>query len=506
MKKNISLTINNVPESRYFDGSMILIILSVLLFGSLSFLLWFTDCYNTQLLKILIIRKGSYLYDSWSNPPVSPLVCVYVFNYTNQDEFSYLDERKLTVKEVGPYCYMEMSNKAYIEFNHNGTVSYNDNRTHQFVPEMSKGNPNDTIFIPNVPFLSALALAKDTNSVKRTLIYTLLANLEPFSKVKVQDALFGYDNPIITIGNALARITKKDVPFEKFGILAKRSGMSKDRITIWTGEDDFELAGQVLNVNGITDMKVWNQDDCNIVSGSDGSRFPLTKVVNKEPVAIFSRDSCRSLPLVFRSKALFQKEIETYRYTLDVNYFNSSSSSCYCTPTSQCLYNGVFDISPCADGAPVLVSQPHFLNGDPELRSNVDGLDPDPEKHDFFLDIHPKYGLTLGTVSRVQINAEVRKANPSLVAQSLPDGLILPIVWMEISSQDMPKKMFDMVYHATFTVYYFEKGLMWTSLALFVIACICFIRRTKDKIQKRVQKPSFFNGGTAMSTMSTSKS
>lgn len=39
-------------------------------------------------------------------------------------------------------------------------------------------------------------------------------------------------------------------------------------------------------------------------------------------------------------------------------------------------------------GAPVMVSFPHFYLGDPRLLETVEGLKPDPEKHDLYLDIH----------------------------------------------------------------------------------------------------------------------
>jgi len=35
-----------------------------------------------------------------------------------------------------------------------------------------------------------------------------------------------------------------------------------------------------------------------------------------------------------------------------------------------------------------MVSFPHFYLGDPRLLEEVEGLKPDPEKHDFYLDVH----------------------------------------------------------------------------------------------------------------------
>lgn len=45
--------------------------------------------------------------------------------------------------------------------------------------------------------------------------------------------------------------------------------------------------------------------------------------------------------------------------------------------------------------APVYLSYPHFLNGDPSLVDAVEGLKPDPEVHSTFFKIQPKLGVTL---------------------------------------------------------------------------------------------------------------
>lgn len=464
---------------------MLLIILSVATFSSLSYYLWFTDVYKEQFQKFLMIKKGSYLYKSWVQPPISPLVCVYAFNYTNVDPFlkGYTDV--LSVEETGPYCYKESTQKVQVQFHGNGTVSYRDNRTHQFVPEMSGGSRNDTLIVPNVPFFAVVALTRNLGILSRMSIMAVLSNAEPFSKVKAEEFFFGHDNTIMSIGNAIAKIVNRPVPYDKFGVLLPRKGVSKDVITVYTGELDPQLTGQVYSVNGVRSMTAWTTAECNMVRGSDGSRFPPANVTAKAPVAIFSRDSCRSLPLVFHSEAKFQQEIPTYRYTVDPDYFKARThkNSCYCTATSDCTRDGVFDMSACTEGgAPILISQPHFLNGDPALTEFLDGLAPSKEKHEFFLDIHSKYGLTLGTVSRIQINVEVKK--DTMILKNVPSGLILPLIWMEISSEDMPEHMFNLMYHATFSVHYLEVLLMWTCLVLVTIATICLIRRTTSYLNQ----------------------
>lgn len=51
--------------------------------------------------------------------------------------------------------------------------------------------------------------------------------------------------------------------------------------------------------------------------------------------------------------------------------------------------DGYLDMSSCSDGAPIAMSQVHFLNGHPSLLRGVEGLAPDPAKHVSYLDIEP---------------------------------------------------------------------------------------------------------------------
>jgi hypothetical protein len=51
------------------------------------------------------IENNTLPYKWWVKPPIRPFLAVYVFNYTNAEEFNKGIETKLRVKEVGPYVY-----------------------------------------------------------------------------------------------------------------------------------------------------------------------------------------------------------------------------------------------------------------------------------------------------------------------------------------------------------------------------------------------------------------
>lgn len=52
---------------------------------------------------ILDQSKGSF--DWWVNPPINPWFKVYIWNYTNWDEYMQNPDIKIKLQEVGPFTY-----------------------------------------------------------------------------------------------------------------------------------------------------------------------------------------------------------------------------------------------------------------------------------------------------------------------------------------------------------------------------------------------------------------
>jgi hypothetical protein len=65
-------------------------------------------------------------------------------------------------------------------------------------------------------------------------------------------------------------------------------------------------------------------------------------------------------------------------------------NKCYCrTPKNYKKCDGIFDLGPCQKGAPLAYSFAHFLHAGSYIRNAVEGLSPDFEKHESFLDVEP---------------------------------------------------------------------------------------------------------------------
>ncbi|XP_050430314.1 scavenger receptor class B member 1-like isoform X2 [Adelges cooleyi] len=456
-----------------------LLILGFILSSFLTIFMWFTDLYTSELFKRLTLANGSLLYESWKEPPVRPLMCVYIFNYTNVNEFMNDEEPKLRVEQIGPYCYRETLYRVNITDHKNGSQTFNEMKIQEFDHLSSNGSDSDIITVPDIPYISAIALTKDENFLVRnavSMIFNHISNF-PFVTVSVHDFCFGYQDQMVSTIATLAQVANKPAPFEKFGLLIKRMGVNPDRLTVSNGQNDINQMGQVMLLNGKSMLHPWKTDECNSVGGSDGMFFPRDKVQREEPIHLFHKDSCRKLPLTFQSKEKIKSGVIGHIYTLSPYAFNNSApeNSCYCTRT-PCMPDGIFDMGPCSTLSPVVISRAHFLYADPTLLDAVDGLNPDPEKHEFLWLVDPILGITMETQMRIQLNIQVR--NPygygSLV--KIPDNTILPFTWLEIKTGKISPKLNSALFHLTFTVQWIQMFLMCLSLAGLLGTSFCLLR------------------------------
>ncbi|XP_014244782.1 scavenger receptor class B member 1-like isoform X2 [Cimex lectularius] len=451
--------------------------------------MWFTDIYVEEIINQMTIREGSDVYEAWRKPPVKPLICVHIFNYTNLPRFSQGLDEKIKLEEVGPYCYRETLEKKNITFNNDGTVTYGDTRKHEFEPSYSKGFQNDTVIVPNLSFISTVAMSRHLSPYLQVGISFTLRNIIRFTNstisVTAHDFLFGYNDRIVKYGSEIARLLQQDVPFDKFGILAQRAAITEETTTVRTGTNDVDRIGVVTEINGQTSLDAWPEEECNKIDGSDGAFFPRRTLNESATIYLFHKDMCRKMPFVYEKEVEFQDGVVAMRFHAAPDVYNTNGT-CYC-PESGCAPDGVFDLSPCAMGAPIMMSFPHFLYGDPSLSEPFEGLHPDPEKHEFYIDIQRLLGFTLGTVSRLQLNIQIHQSTWMPEIKGFPNEIILPVVWLQVSAEKMPPELFNIIYHATFTVKRMQYALMWGTLFATLISAVFLFYYIK-KVQRETKR------------------
>ena len=102
-----------------------------------------------------------------------------------------------------------------------------------------------------------------------------------------------------------------------------------------------------------------------------------------------------------------------------------------------CFESGVYDMGPCKKsakapfGAPLALSAPHFYQADPIFREQVDGMKPNKEQHQFYVDVLPEFGVPLAFRPRFQLNL-VMRANEYIPAiANFPERVVVPFLWIQ---------------------------------------------------------------------------
>jgi len=167
-------------------------------------------------------------------------------------------------------------------------------------------------------------------------------------------------------------------------------------------------------------------------------------------IRVFNRDLCRAIPLEFSEEIKDTNGLTAFRFVPPSNVFASpdqnADNACFCKNPNGCdTPSGVFNVSICQFGSPVMLSWPHFFQADPKLINSIDGLNPDRTKHQFSIDVQPKTGSGLGGRVRSQINIQMSKVEGVKQAEGLRD-LLLPVVWFsddidEVNDEELVAKI-----------------------------------------------------------------
>ncbi|XP_042232850.1 lysosome membrane protein 2-like [Homarus americanus] len=107
---------------------------------------------------------------------------------------------------------------------------------------------------------------------------------------------------------------------------------------------------------------------------------------------------------------------------------------CYCYPDrDHCLGSGMLNLQPCAKGAQVIMSTPHFYMGDKVELAKLEGLHPNKEDHETFLDVEPRTGVTMNAAKKIQINVPLKKYGNLPSFKNVPE-VTFPILWINESA------------------------------------------------------------------------
>lgn len=355
--------------------------------------------------------------------------------------------------------------------------------------------------VPNVPLILSINKV-ESDAVSKLLLKTVISTTSPmpqeFQMKSVKEYLFGYTDSFI---NKIA-FGMTDFKPEKIGILGARRGISTDNLTIYTGEDSLENLGKIYAMNNESKMNIWSTEECNEIVGTDGSQFPPSWLDGERNLEVFIKSICRPFPLKFETEVTVLNGLPAWRYRPIPNVFGSSlvnpDNECYCDssdPKNKCPPSGVFDSEKCA-GVAILMSYPHFFEGDEILLEPFEGLNPNAEEHATFADIHPRMAFPIGGASRLQVNMRVKKLQYGFFAGStfyknLPNELILPVCWFELTAGEISADLMAMIFNTThsantayLTIQYGSIICMFVSFLLTLSTALLYYRNLAGKESK----------------------
>nr|QNL15119.1 sensory neuron membrane protein 3 [Aulacocentrum confusum] len=490
------MAIKEIPSSvrRQRAFSKNCVIMSVIGMTVSSFVLfvvfWCTSIYQNTILSTLTVTTDSAMYELFRRPPIRAVYRIRIFNYTNVEDFESGKSKKLRVEEAGPYIYRETVTRVNQVFHPNGSLSFQEERSF----EWEGGSPDtETIIVPNVPLFATMAFLRDLNFVAQLAITGVLSTFQTktFIPLTAGGFLWGYDDRIFDLAKKFS--WQENLPFDKFGLLAYKTNVSKDVITIHTGANDLRKLAMIERINGATSRHAWNDKKCDAIHGTEGFMFPAGTfdTLYNASVDVYSIDMCRTISLYSQgSGSSFGMPTRTFKPSPHVFTATVDKDYCYCPETipgvkasRKCPPAGIFNGSACNFNMPLLGSFPHYFAGDKSLLKNIEGLNPQAELHESVLELHPRLGVLVGGQTRIQMNVEARRAIGVPYLGNLDDGQILPLIWIEVAVDDIPEPLLGMLKHAVFTANFIEGACQWGSVfgMVFSLCFLAYLLQTEHK-------------------------
>ncbi|KAJ8670662.1 hypothetical protein QAD02_001921 [Eretmocerus hayati] len=452
------------------------------------------------------LEKGSEAYDRWENFPVPVKLKVYLFHVTNPEEVA--NGAKPNVTEVGPYVYDQNLKKRDI-VKINDTLTYHRYYVLTFNAEdSSPRREDDRIVIANLPLMS---IALTTEVVFPIGLKTLNRHIDklfdqPKLFLETTPRQFLFDGITVNCSNSnivcdrikehatkqMKILDNKDI---NFSLINYKNNSHDGLFTINSGETDVSLLGEVLRWNNSSKIDTWGSNGtCNDIYGTDSTIFPPHQT-RKSSIRTFQPDICRSASLDYDSKVEY-REIEGLRFVLGKQMLRSGKSSreneCFCIKKTKgiadedgCLFDGAMELYNC-HGAPIILTFPHLLWADERYAQTVDGLHPDPKKHQTFVDFEPNTGTLLQGSRRVQFNLIYRQIEKIDLTSNLKTTL-MPVVWFDqgaVIREKQMKTLEDRLIFRLRTWGYISWSLIGLGVFIgtvgFILCMVCLVKSRKS--------------------------
>ncbi|XP_023303093.2 sensory neuron membrane protein 1-like, partial [Lucilia cuprina] len=477
----------------------ILILCSILVVVGIVAVIAFPKLMQSMIKKQINLKPNSETRQMWEKFPISIKFSIYVLNVTNHQEVEAGGKPKL--QEVGPFVFDEWKDKYDVEdIEAEDAVEFNMRNTFIFRPDL--GLSGEELIIMPHPLIQIMAISIKRD--KAPMLKMITEGLEeifkpqsafiaaPFMDVfyrgfNVDCSSNNFAASAICLnfhtGNVKGGVQYNETMF-KFSLLAASNHSDAGRFKVSRGIKNNRMLGQVLEFEGDEELNVWPGEECNKLKGTDSTIFaPLMKP--SEGLWTFSPDLCRSLGPQYQKKVIYNG-IPAFRYTMDFgDVKNEPENHCFCKDyPDNCPAKGTMDLSFCNE-TPMIASMPHFLNADPKLLEDVEGLQPDERKHGIYIDFEIISGTPLSIAKRLQFNLDVEPIEELPVMSKLKP-LVMPLFWVE-EAVDLDKSFTDLIKSKVFTTKKIVMVLMWNLVVIglcgVIFAGVMLYVRKNDNMQ-----------------------
>ena len=451
------------------------------------------------------IAPGSEVYDQWKKPTIPIYLKIYTFSIANPGEV--MAGQPPFVEEKGPYSYRESREKINITWGED-EVNYDQVTHYKFDPAMSCedcDDEKDKITSVNIPYVTILQKLKSfvDSEILDEIVSGILTYLKEdvFQTKTVKQTIWGYNETMFEdydkfreeVGRILGKGVENQLPKVPSVFALQPNPNFDGNTTVNTGAGDIDRVGCYQRwKDNFGSLSIWHSSYANMLNGTDGAIYK-PDISKDDTLYIFITQLCRSLNVNYLGEKTI-RGIDGYQFHPPTYLFESGSinpnNKGFCNP--NCLPSGLLSVNACVPfNAPIVVSQPHFLNGNKSLQKMIRGLHPDEEKHDTFLSLEPRTGVLLQASKRLQFNIHVDPMAGIRDIQNVKAAQI-PIMWIdEHVSIDAgnANKLKKNVLNKLEIIKWFKIGLYILGGLMVLIAIILFIRlcwRTKKGTNMRL--------------------
>ncbi|KAG8439980.1 hypothetical protein GDO86_005955 [Hymenochirus boettgeri] len=394
---------------------------------------------NKEISKEAVIENGTIAYENWIETGSPVYRSFWIFHVTNPDQI--INGGKPELQQKGPYTYLvRYIPKANVTQHQNSTVTFWQPNGAVFQRHLSIGSEEETHTVLNLAVAAAPAMFKPFQGILNN--YIKKSNSSLFQVRSVKEILWGYTDPFL-----------QQIPLPSLdkttGVFYPNNGTADGPYNVYNGKDDISKVAIIDKYKEKSSLSYWSDSYCDMINGTDAASFP-PHVKNNKRLYFFSSEICRSIYGLFKNEYEL-KGIKLYRFVVPKESLDSPDKNpdnhCYCTDESisrNCTAAGVLDLSKCQGGKPVYLSLPHFLHASEFILKSVNGLSPNEEEHQTFIDVEPITGFTMHFAKRLQINIMFTRSNKIEIMSKLQTDFVFPVVWLNETAliDDERAKMF----------------------------------------------------------------